>query len=244
MKRLTPLLFIAPLILLNLYGCKSTGYLLVPNENQTVVYSKGYPYVSGGSGGIQLTVAPIQDVRDNRIAMVVAVNNTSQAPITVSPENFSVSTTKGSGVVLTYQQLKAEIDSKVFWQSLSAGLNRASESYRNQNSGYSYSSGSVYGNNQYYSYSGYNYDQSKVNQAQQYSDQKFQGEIDNIQDFKSSALSGIDGVLKKETVLPGKSAIFTLVLELMDPIPDEIVNFVMINNSDEISFKFIVAKPN
>ena len=230
----------------SLSGCKSSGYILLPSQEQPVTYSNGTPFVSGASSeGIQVTVAPLEEIQDNRIILLIAVNNLSNVSITLSPDNFSASTDKGAGKILTYKQLKTEIHNEVLAQSFAAKLNRQSA----QNNRYLYvppyanDSKNIGQNRRDYTHVRVEKTPDQLAREDFRAEQRYEREIAKIQDFKQTELISIESVLKKETLLPNQNILFTLVVELIDPVPPETIQFSIKPFSEAINFKFSVVDP-
>lgn len=212
------------LAFISLCGC-STPLLMkgVPQSGQQVVYKDGQEsLVSEMQNVVVVSPSPERFESNKRPTFVVSVLNRGKEALVFSTESIQVTHNKKSLKVLTYAELKEEIESN---RNLTAMLTALSGALRSASAtGYTYNSGSystnytgnynTYGNygSTYGSYSGtgtgyysgYTYDPAKAEAQRAAIQSETNQQIDNINTNANSALQELkQTILKKETVFPG-----------------------------------------
>lgn len=188
------------------------------DATQTVAYQKGTPITVSTREHSQVAVSPPEGAQANqRPVFLLAIVNTTDAPVTIGIENVSARTSDGRTLaVISPEQLEREAHNRANWVRFAAALSAAGNSMRAANAGYSYQSGTYNGNATAYgtggsaygtyngTYSGTTYDSAAAARAQAQANIANQQLAENANAQAGAILQNADaGALQRQTIPPG-----------------------------------------
>lgn len=193
------------------------SYAPVSRVAGDVVYDKNVPITISALQTSRVIVQPPTGAAANeRPVFVLLVVNTSDAPITIGPENITATTNERPLEIISSEQLEREARREAFWINFGAGLQAAANSMNAANAGYTTTTGSYGGTVNAYSggqsaygtysgtYVGTQYNAAAANQAQLAANAQNSQIFANAQSQANAVLANSqDGALHRQTIMPG-----------------------------------------
>jgi hypothetical protein len=188
-------------------GCSKTYELKGgPSENVSTEYKSGELIQKSFKTGSSVAAKVYKsDVRtDKKGAFVVAIVNTTQAPILITPNCISVECDGQPVKIYNYAELKDEVDKRARQQSLAVALMGMGASMQAAQPKYSYGTATAWGPGGFAqgTYSGYTYDPSQVAATQALIGANMANQINAIESSRASDSQIVEAVVREHTLNP------------------------------------------